>query len=922
MRNIMVLTCVFVLVAGADAWGQGGGTASGGSIGGRVTDETGATLPGVTVTVVNLATGQTRTVVTNEPGLYLVPSLTPSRYSLTAELSGFSTVVWPEITVNVGAALDINLSMKISAVVESVTVVGEAPIVQSSKTDLSTVINTAQIEALPSNGRNYLDFALLTPASVENFSTTSQGVGLNIGGARAKEGMLLVDGFYNQDEGFGFPKQRYSQDAIQEFQVVSMGATAEFGRAIGGIVSAVTKSGSNDIAGSAFGFFRDKRLNEQTVLEKQRGLPKSEFDRRQYGGTLGGPIVKSRTFFFGSVERKVQNTPRDNNITAENARIIGLPPEDAGTIPSYDKLVFVMGKVNHNLNTANALEAGFVQSRWVEYNEIIQSFVTRSRALRLNGVDTAFQFKWTNVGGGGTWLHELKASYFPRKYWLDAPDVGGPPLVPEGHILQDKPPRVNITGVASFGYFSNHHDQRSTPVQAVYSSSLFSGKHALKFGADVMDARFEVARYFMVMGTYTFRSLADYLQGRYSTFEQAFSDPPLKRHHSYFSVYAQDSWAAGDRLTLNYGLRYDAEIQPTYKGYSFGSDWNNVGPRLAVAYDLTGSGRSFLKVSSGIYYDRLFSNLTDIFFSLKQAPHTISGLWQYGQPGAPVYPNRFSSIPTDIRQGVQDVWIVPDKIQVPTSGQFLVALDHAFARDLAISVSFLYNRSWDKEMPFDTNIRFDDATQAWVRIDPTFRRIRQYTFTGKAEYEGLIIEATKRHSRKFSFGGNITIARAYDTGNNYITMPDDMRYPEREWGPSADTPRVRGVVNVVYDINSRMQVSAIYRGRSGYAFDPRSGATYDLNRDGTFDDRTPGFDRNAFRGPGTHNVDARFSWTVPIKPGRLQLTVEGFNLFNRANVRTIYSTYGPTKGQPAALFGQVLSYLNPREVQLGARFTF
>lgn len=900
-----------------------------GGVSGVITDQTGAVLPGVTVTVTSLATNQVRSVTTDERGRYRFSGLTPGKYSLTAELQGFATLVRPEITVNIGSALDVNMTLKVSPVAETVTVRAEAPLVQSSKTDLSRVITSEQIETLPSKGRNYLDFTLLAPATVENSSTTYQGSGLNIGGARAKEAALLVDGFYNMDEGFALPRQRYSQEIIQEFQVVTLGATAEFGRAIGGIVNAITKSGANAFSGSAFGFFRNKSLNAQTVQEKQRGLPKSEFNRRQWGGTIGGPIVRDRTFFFGSMERLVENTPYDNNITPADAAAIGLPPADAGTVPSYRKLWFTMAKVDHSLNSNHRLQASFVRSDYVEHNVDFDTFVARSRPLNVPSVDTSYQFKWTGVASEGKWLHDLKAAYFPRDYSVIGLSEGGPPLMPDGQINRGyssatSPPIVGITGVANFGTVSLNNHIRTYPVQVLYSSSVFADKHSIKFGADMMYAKFDYSLYSSLAGRYTFNDLASFLRGQYSTYTQTFGDPDNFRSHKYLSGFIQDSWAVSNRLTMNYGLRYDLELNPTYKDkYKFGNDYNNFGPRFALSYDLTGKGTTFAKLSSGLYYDRLFLNLTTFFYSLKQDPQQFSATWRYGQAGAPVYPQTFPELPSNAPQGIRNVWIMPDKTKVPTSGQVVATLEHAFNEDFAISTSLLYNRSWNKEMGWDRNLVFDDATQKWIRPEAQYRLIRQYRFIGRAEYVGAVFEVTKRAAqRKLLFSGNLTVARAKDTGNNYGTQPNDLRFPEKEWGRAADTPTVRVVANAAYQINKFMQVSGIFRARTGYWFDPRSGGGYDLNADGNFNDRTPGFERNSFRGPGNHSLDARFVWSIPHNDRRLQFFAEMFNVFNTDTVRSLYSTYGPTPGSPDPLFGKPLTYFPPREVQLGVRVAF
>lgn len=921
-----VWSLVFAALLGAPGSGFAqGGTASG-SLSGVVVDESGGVVPGVTVTVTNQLTNQPRSVVTTSAGLYRFAGLAPSVYSVTGELAGFATVKLTDITLNVGSALDVNLTMTVSKLSENVTVRAEGLIVESAKTDLSTTITQQQIESLPTSSRNFLDFALLTPAAVENFTTTQQGIGLNIGGARAKEGALLVDGFWNTDESFTFPRLQYSTDAVQEFQVVSLGATAEFGRAIGGIVNAVTKSGGNRVSGSGYGFFRDKSLNSQGVLEKQRGTRKADFSRKLWGGSLGGPIVQDRTFFFGAAERKNQRTPADNNIQPQNAVAIGLPAEDVGSLPGYILTTFAMGKVTHNLTRNHSLQAAFVFTKDTQHNMIFQSFTSRSRGLRIRPTDWSAQVGWQGITRAGTWLHDLRASYFPRDYTLDSPDEGGAPLTAAGQLRSSNAPSVNITGVASFGGGRISNQQQTDPVQVIYSSTISKNRHNIKFGTDVMSVGFDYFRYGgPSSGTYTFRNVADFQAGRYSTYTQMFGDPFISRHHTYLSGYVQDSWAMSNRLTLNYGLRYDVEWLSKYNGASFGDDFNNIGPRLAMSYDLTGKGRTLIKGSAGIFYDRIFQNpITPTFYGFKDVLQQVSATWLFGQPGAPVYPATFATetLPATAPANVRNVNIMPDDLQVPASNQFVLSIDHAFRPNLAATVSFLHNRSRNKEIPFDRNLRYDEATARWVRPDPAFRQIQQYTFTGDAEFTGLVLEVKQRLANGLTYGGNLTLSRAYDMNNNFNVGPNDQRFPDAEWGPSGDVPKVRGVVHASYDLGRFMSFSAIYRGRTGYNFDPRAGATFDLNGDGAFNDRTPTFERNSFRGPTTHTVDSRITWNVPWRSRRLQVMIEGFNLFDRGNVREVFTTYGPNPAVPDPLFGTPLNYFPPREIQLGVRMTF
>lgn len=926
-RRLLIIGALALVASMVDATAFAQGGTSTATLSGKIVDDTGGILPGVSVTVTNAGTNQSRTMVSNEDGLYRFAGLQPGGYTLKAELQGFAAYNRAQLTLNVGTAATQDVTMRISAVQESVTVSGAAPIVESAKTDLSTVITQEQMEALPTRSRNYLDFALLTPGTVENVSTNQQGIGLNVAGARAKEAALLVDGFWNTDESFTFPRQKYSQDAIGEFQVIGLGGTAEFGRAIGGIVSAVTKSGSNLLSGSGYGYFRNTRFNAIDPLSKERNIAKPQFDRQLFGGSLGGPLVKDRTFFFASAERTQQNQPQDNNITAATGAALGLPAEDVGAITAQLRDTFVMGKLNHNITSNNFVYGAFAYTKDMDMTTPA-AFATRSKRQRLNSTDESYQLAWTSVAKGGNWLHEIRASYFPRNYTLDNPDFGGAPLAAEGQLRATNTPTVSITNTANFGGGAVTLSQLTKPVQAVYSATISRDAHAIKVGVDGMFVNFVYIRYTGGQtGSYSFSSLANYQRGVYSTYSQLFGAPQLDRFHSYVSAYAQDSWRVNNRLTMNYGLRYDIEHLSQYEGLSYGSDRNNIGPRFAMSYDVTGKGRTLLKVSNGLYYDRIFQNpVTPTFFQAKTVLQQVSGVWNFGQAGAPTFPSTLGNLSAaSVPSGVRDVYIPPTDMQVPRSYQIIGTLDHAFQNDFATTVSVLYTRSSGKELLFDTNLAFNDATGRFntVRPDPGFRRILQYSYQGDAAYRGLVLGARKRVARKFFFSGDATIARAADQGDNFSTQVQDPRDPGAEYGPGVDTPHFRFTANGSYEINRAMSVSSVFRARTGFAYSAFGGGTVDFNGDGAFNDRVPGTTRNQFRMPGNNSLDVRFTWTVPMKASRkVQVTVDAFNLYNRANLATVNTTWGASPGAAVATFGTPLTYFNPREVQLAARYSF
>jgi hypothetical protein len=920
------LAVAFVVSLSATAFAQ----VDTGSIAGTVTDQTGAALPGVTITVTGTTTGQVRTAVTNEQGRYQVSALQPSRYSVKAELQGFATVLRPEVTVNVGSALDINIPMAVASLAETVTVTGEAPLIESTKTDLSNVVSQEYLESLPSRSRQFLDFTLLMPATSENTSTSAQGTGLNIGGARAKESSLLVDGFYNLDEGFAKVKQRYSEDSIQEFQIISFGGSAEYGRAIGGIVNAVTKSGSNDYRGSVYAYKRDEKLNALDFGSKALGLTqKPDFSRQQWGGTLGGPIVRDKSFVFGAYERVKEDTPFNNSVTLQNAAAVGLAPSDAGNIPQYYRLNFAMGKWDHNLSSNNRLQGSFAMSRWTEYNQSPAAFRTRSATYGLSAVDLSFLGKWTGIGGGGKSLHEIKVSYFPRYYSVEGQPTGGPPLVPEGQINlgpegNAAPPRVTISNVATFGSAALNNSIDTYPAQVLYTSTRFAGTHTVKFGADYMAAYYDYTLYSPLTGSYSFSSLANFQRGAYTQYSQSFGDLHNPRWHQYISGFAQDSWQPSNRLTLNYGVRYDVEVHPKQRQLNqrFGWDRNNIGPRFAASYDLTGSGTTFLKFASGIYYDRIFQNETTFYTNVKGFQTSQSATWTPTTPGAPVYPNVFATRPDNLPSGVVNTNIMPDALRTPWSAQVVGTLERALTTNTAVTARMVYTRSFDREYQWDTNLVWDEAAQRWIRPEAAYRQILQYRFNGKAEYLGGIFEINRRSAR-IGFNGNLTIARAYESSNNYSSQPNDQRFGiEGDWGPQTDTPTVRGVLSGWYNISPMIQVSSSFRARTGIAVNPIASGV-DLNGDGNLNDRTPTFGRNSFRGPSNNQLDARFTWAIPVQSSRkLLLYVEAFNLLNQENVLTVNGNYGPNPSAPLGSWMAPQGWAPPREVQLAARFTF
>ncbi|PYR04229.1 MAG: hypothetical protein DMG00_24130, partial [Acidobacteria bacterium] len=313
---------------------------------GTVKDATGGVVPGATVTAKNGDTGFARSAVTEANGEYRLPSLPPGRYSVTTELTGFSTETRPDIVLIIEQTAIINFTLKTAALAETVTVTGESPIVDVTRSDVSTAVSTQQIQDLPVASRRWIDLAMLTPGtSQDNIRGFFYRGNVNLGaGTREYSNAFVVDGVNNTWAEMGEPRQNFAMDAIQEFKVSTSTYKAEYGLATGGVLSVVTKSGTNQLHGSGLLFFRDASITAKEFFQ----TTKPDYRRYQYGGTVGGPITKDRTHYFFAYEGT-----NENQFFTVNAR--GLWPQYEGTFKSAQERWTYNAKVDHQLSTGQNL---------------------------------------------------------------------------------------------------------------------------------------------------------------------------------------------------------------------------------------------------------------------------------------------------------------------------------------------------------------------------------------------------------------------------------------------------------------------------------------------------------------------------------------------------------------------------------------
>ena len=380
-------------------------------ISGTLKDESGGVLPGVTVTAKNDATGLTRSTVTEATGQYRLAALPPGEYSLRAELSGFGVEERHAIVLVIDQNAIIDFTLKPATLSESVTVQGDTPIVDTTKSDVSTAVSSAQIQDLPVASRRWIDLAMLTPGtSQDNIRGFFYRRNVNIGaGTREYSNGFVVDGVNNTWAEMGEPRQNFAMDAIQEFKVSTSNYKAEYGLATGGLLTVVTKSGTNQFHGSGLVFFRDASITAKEYFQTE----KPDYRRYQYGGTVGGPIIQNRTHFFGAYEGT-----KENQFFTVNAK--KLWPQYEGTFKSKQERWTYNIKVDHQLSGTQNV---FV--RWGAENEYRPIITTGGRTTPSASFD--FGVPRQSLVGSHTWvlsgrtLNDIRFQYAYSKYQVAPP---------------------------------------------------------------------------------------------------------------------------------------------------------------------------------------------------------------------------------------------------------------------------------------------------------------------------------------------------------------------------------------------------------------------------------------------------------------------------------------------------------------------
>ena len=899
------------------------------TLSGRIEDARGAVVSGANVTATHLETNQQLTATSDDEGRYRFPYLRIGDYDLKIDAQGFSTFT-RQLTVSVGQALDLPVKLNVADVSAQVNIDADVPIVETVRTQITETIRPREINELPLNGRNYLDLALLIPGvsptntgSNQRFAETSAvpGQGISIAGQRNLYNSFIVDGVSANDDAADLTGTYYSEEVIDQFQVITSGGVAEFGRASGGVVNILTKSGTNDFRGSLYGFLRNQRFDARNPLAPTKDL----LTQAQYGFTFGGPLRRDRTFFFSNFEQTRRNysavlTISQAAVDSINNRLRAVNYTGSlvstGVVPaSFDTTNFFT-RIDHSLNARNQLSGRYslyhinaVNSRTVGGLNAV------SRGTGLNNTDQTVVVSNVTTFSSRT-LNEARFQYTNSR--LDAP------------VNDEVGPAVNIAGVASFGTATFSPLARDINLfQAIDNVSTQRGDHSLKGGVDVLYNRVNILFPGAVQGVYTFSSLNNFLNGNYLNYQQAFGVPSQFQSNPNFGLFAQDEWRARPDLTFNAGLRYDAQFLPE----PIQTDANNFSPRLGIVY-APGDRKTVVRASFGLYYDRIPLRATSNALQRDGSKFLIVQL-SPAQPGAPVFPNVLALQPATLPTKPNITRIDPN-IAAGYSEQANVQVERELPGNAVVSVGYLHLRAYHVILSRNVNVPTVPASAGIPNLgrpDPNWGNISRFESSGNSWYDGMVVSFNKRAARWANIRASYTFSKTIDdAGNFFFSTPQNNFNVRDDRGLSDNDQRHRLVVSGSLEAPQSGKANGwqrVLQGfQLGYIFTYASRLPFNvlLGNDRNFDtnnnDRPIGLGRNTGRGFDYASLDLRVSRKIRLSERiDLQLLAEGFNMLNRANFGVPNNTFG-TSSTPLPAFGQPTAAFDPRQFQFGMKLSF
>jgi hypothetical protein len=943
-----------------------------GSIFGDVTDPSGAVVSGATVRVASISTGVDFQQQTNGDGAYQFAGLPPAEYVLTIELQGFRTVT-RSVVLPIQGRIRARFRMEIGAVSDTVTVTEAAPQVQAEPV-VQTAIGSRLVRDLPTKTRDFMDLSLLAPGVVLDQSSVRTGSTDSVsffGMEEAYKTTWLEGVDFNDEATAGgtnispATRTRLGLEAVQEFQVMSTGYSAEFGRSGAGAINLILKSGANESRGNVFYFLRDDAF-DKPAFQIRNGIatPASDvppFRRQQYGGTWGGALVRDRLFYFTSVERQ----------TARESVQVVIPPviksfvdglnmgyDTRSVVPRTRQQVNALAKVTGNLGRSHRLDLIYLY----DDDDDVNKSVGGSRAAD-NGFDDLNSSYFATVSLtshiGGAAVNELRVNRSIQRLFRS--------ITADARFLPTLDfPTVDI-GV----------DGASTPQGRTQRNWVIAnttshqwGSHLFKWGGEVNVVRAPVLSNENFNGSYRFsRDEPPFIPDRYTAainlqFGRLQSpdanSTALRRDMNMYALFANDMWRIRPNLTLQAGLRYDLR---TLEGDLGGADafeqpgfsrdrpedvWLNVAlgpagalgvrswrpipdntldlsPRVGFAWDVLGRGKAAVRGSYGIFRDRISS------VSLRGAVGSYNGLNIQGVELA--NPTFFPAVPNTANlppSAITTTTVPAPRANTPFTHQSTVGLDYAVSPRVTVSADFVHFlglnfqmiRNVNAPLPLDQTggrrvCPFGDVLRA-NGLPDCFQMQMQHDMSNRIHLNALTVRLERRFANRFGFllGYTLGSVKTWSTGT-FGTVPTDSneKFRALDFGPSDNDVRHRWTGNLIYELPFHINVAAIATANSAAPYNHTTGR--DDNLDFVINDRPAGVPFNSLRGDRFVNTDLRLTKQIVFDERRnVEVIWEMFNLFNTVNLADFNGN------ERASTFRQPRAALPPFQAQLGLRFTF
>ena len=947
MRRLLVFVFAFSVLAMGSAYAQTEAT-----INGTVVDDSGGVLPGVTVTATEINTGRQFFSITDERGEYRMPSVEPGTYSVTAELPGFGTVEVPALELLVGQNAAIPFTLGVAGLEESVTVTSEAPLIDITSNEVSGNVDRRQMEELPISGRNWMELSMLVKGITANDTNNNRP-----GEAQDERFQLNLDGQQVTQRVassfFGQPK--FSREAIAEFQIVTNLFDITQGRSSGIQVQAITRSGTNQTHGGFYGFFRDDSWNAADHVAGEV-LP---FENQQIGGTIGGPIRQDKLLYFVSYERERQPST-----------IFATP----GNLPSQSFLV--ESKTDQNSLTARVdavlsdRDHLSVRGAYWDFETPIDmtsgQHITEARARTQDS--TNLLGTWSRVINDDM-VQELKVGYngfewTNRLAFADQISGCSQAFGNTGTFATGCQPNYVFPGLTIGGPRNFPQLFTQDLFSARYDLNMHKGSHDFKIGGEFLGWKDGGEWHLLERGEFIFNTRPADIEARFpeagaldpSTWDVSGLDATVNRFNQNagnweidiprptWAIWFGDTWRLSDRLTINYGVRWDVDwgatapphvtTQATFNpidGGAYGNnvainagdqlfrsdirDTNNVAPRFGFNWAVDEDNTLVIRGGSGLFYTVSSSNVTFSQQSFNGQRILVNSYPNDGLPGFLQDPTRGVSA-ADVVSGVAPVppqapRVIAHDYIMPYTWQSSIGFQKQLTDVIGVEADVVYWKEHNSPRARDLNLSFNPATgynlPTSQRPDANYTQVRWIEPHGKADYAALSTGLTRRFRDNFQFGATWTLM--FFKNNNTTSwgyFPNNPFDPDADWAIANDfqrnTIRLNGIYRLPYDIS----IAASYFFGSGNMFPARvSGSPYgkpaSQNRlnigapitvNPAFADRFDGpavigtnteVPRNALQGLALHKMDLRLSKVFNLGNVRITGIAEVFNLLNHEN---------------------------------------